>query len=124
MFIIHINAVVDAVRLPEIEWRAIYREKFVGAEMGVVLHAGVSVHLKKMIHNIATLVTLEIEVGVVREVHHSRRVGCSLVFGLHDIIICQPISYPSIHISGIAFFAVRTESMETDSGASLFLHRF
>ena len=124
MFIIHINAVVDAVRLTEIEWRAVYGEKFVGAEMGIVLHAGVSVHLKEMLHNIATLVTLEIEVGVVREVHHSRRVGRSLVFGLHDIIICQPISYPRIHISGIAFFSVRAESMETDSGAPLFLHRF
>ena len=58
MLIRHVDAVVYAVRLPEIERTAVHVAQDVRAELGVVLYACICFYLKEMVHYIAAFIAL------------------------------------------------------------------
>lgn len=123
MLIRHVDAVVYAVRLPEIERTAVHVAQDVRAELGVVLYACICFYLKEMVHYIAAFIALEVEICMVGEIHYRRFVGGRLVLDSDSVAVCQPICYIYIHGARKTLLSVRTDSVELDASASIFLYR-
>ena len=112
----HVKAVIHAVRFPEIKRRALHGKKDVRAEMGIVLHGSIRLDGEEMIHHIASIGSLEIEIGMIGKVYDRRLVSRGPVLYLADIVICPPISYIAVAVAREAFLPIRAEPVETDSG--------
>ena len=117
----HVKPVIHSVRGAEIERSSFHRKNQVRAHLQIVLDALVSFHLEKMIHDIATFISLEVEEGVVAEVYHRRLVGSGFIFHLDSIVFCKPISYIAVAVAGETALPVRAEAMEAHSNPVVFL---
>ena len=77
-----------------------------------------------MIHNVAAILSFQIEVGVVGKVHDRRLVRRGLIFNLEHVVISPPVGDGTVHIPRKAFLAVRAEAGETHADPVIFHQGF
>lgn len=115
-----LDACAQRLRLAQVERGATDREQTTGGhEVVARLGVGVGKHLKRVVERRSRSVTVQVEVAVVGEVHHRRRVGqCHVGDGE---LVCgrEPVGHPHVEVAGEALVSVRALEAELDEGTVL-----
>ena len=115
------NPLADTVEATEIEGRACHRCNFArGNESGIRRGVMVRLDFKFMSQNIPIARARQVEIGVVRQVHHGGPV-CLRPVGDEQLILVIPrVRHGDVQITGVAFLSIDAPVAELgDGGAAL-----
>ena len=110
-----VDLLPQRLHLAEIHGRAVHRAQFArgnGKLVGRREEIGVDPRLLRA--DIAAVVSRQVKIAVVREIHHGVGVADHTVVDLHRVVLRQRVGDDDIAVSGIALVAVRALEREGD----------
>ena len=97
----------------KVERRAVYAVDFpCGDQRSIHIGIAVRVDLKQMVEHVGAVLPVEIEIGVIRQIHDRVRVGCRRVSDHERVVRRQAIAHLAGQRAGIALLLRRTHIAE------------
>lgn len=115
------NPLADAVEAAKIERCARYRCNFArGNESGIRRGVMVRLNFKFVSQDIPIARARQVEIGVVRQVHHRGLIGLRPVSDEQLILVVPGVRHGDVQITGIAFFSIHAPVAELGDGGRSF----